>query len=396
MKRDDQDKREVQMPFVDPAVAASNPAAAAYAKKMAARLGGDPRGGNPIAIPPLNMPHQPGMTMADQAHAARASAPPQAGPGPGSLFTPQQATQVAQNMAAPTTGILATDLLTEAARQDPAFMEGHGSMYASNQPHLAQKYGVIRQGRTIPPQQLAAGAATRPGLSQKTVEQLAAVQAFNKQREEAESPQAAVERDAADSPAGEAAKLAGGDSPRPVTEADRAAFRDAAKNMDEFDFNSFREIMMKDLLNNDEQKKIIESRLAPIDLSELLMNNRATQRIPVRPGVYEFDLQSMSGQEDIALKRLLMEERKKIDAPDRYILDKFQLMTVACAVIAINGTRLPPHTDSKGDWSDELFWQKFNKVCQLPFHMIASLGVNFYWFDIRVRTLFTAESLKNG
>lgn len=382
MKRGDKPETTLPTgPFVDPAVAARNPAAASYAQQMKERMGGAPRGGAPTPpIPPLNMPHQPGMTMADQAIAHRPPEPQ--GPAPSIIQQP---------VAPPVTpGLLTSDLLPESARQDPMYQEGHGSMYAVNQQHLAFKYGVLRNGQFIAPQQLSTG---RPGLKPQTVEGLKALQNFNEQRKAAESGDSAAERAAAEGPAGAAAGLAGGT--QPVTPADRTAAEEALQKMDDFDFNSFRELMMKDLLNNDEQRQIIEERLKPLDLGELIVNGRLTQRIIVRTG-YEPELQSMTGEEELALKRLLMEERGKIAAPDRYLLDKYQLMTVACALHAVNNKTLPSHLDEKGNFSDDKFWTKFNLVLKLPFHMLASLGLQYYWFDIRVRKLFVAERLKNS
>lgn len=391
MKRGD--KPETQLPtpsgpFVDPVVAGRNPAAASYARQMAERMGGDPRGGGaPVPIPPLNMPHQAGMTMADQAVATRA---PAAAPVP-SIFTPEQASQVARSMSQ---GLLTTDVLPEQAKQDPMYREGHGSMYAINQPKLAEKYGVIRNGQFVAPQQLSTG---KPGLSSKTVEGLKAVQEFQEKRVSAEKGDAAAEKAATDGIAGmgSTAQLAGGDS-KPVTDSDRAAAAEALQKMDDFDFNSFRELMMKDLLNNDEQRAIVEERLKPLDLADLIMNGRITQVVPVRPNQYEPELQSMTGEEELALKRLLMEERKTLEAPDRYLLDKFQLMTIACGLRAVNKNVFPDHLDNQGKFDDEKFWVKFNMVLRLPFHMLASLGVHYYWFDVRVRKLFVAERLKNS
>ena len=265
-------------------------------------------------------------------------------------------------------------------------------MYAVNQPHLAHKYGVLRNGQFIAPQQLQTG---RPGLRQQTVEGLKAVQEFNANRQAAERGDAAAERAASEGPAGQAAQLAGGGA-EAVTPEQRAQAEEALKNMDDFDFNSFRELMMKDLLNNDDQRKIVEERLKPLDLSELIMNGRISEVIPVRPVHYEPELQSLTGEEELALKRLLMEERKNLEAPDRYLLDKYQLMTIACALKAVNKTTFPPHLDDKGKFNDERFWAKFNRVLQMPFHMLASIGVHYYWFDIRVRKLFVAERLKNS
>ena len=91
-----------------------------------------------------------------------------------------------------------------------------------------------------------------------------------------------------------------------------------------------------------------------------------------------------------------MLERKGIEAPDRYLLDKFQLMTVALGISKINQTALPTHLNKEGNFDDDLFWAKFNRVLKFPFHMLASIGVHYYWFDVRVRKLFVADRLKNG
>lgn len=390
MKRDDKPTTTMPTaPYVDPTVAARNPGAAAYAARIAARMGGDPRGGPPTPpIPRLDMPHQAGMTMADQAVAAR---PPVQGPAPGGIFTADQASAVAMSMSR---GLLPTDTMPDAARQDPMWREGHGSMYAMNQPkELVEKYGVIRNGQFVPPQQVSTG---RPGLSQKTVEGLKAVQEFNEQRRAVESGDAAAEKAAQEGIAGlgSTAQLAGGDS-KPVTDAERNAQKEALQSMDDFDFNSFRELMMKDLLNNDAQREIVEARLKPLDLTELIVNGRISQVVPIRPGQYEPEFQSFTGEEELALKRLLMEERQTLAAPDRYLLDKFQLMTVALGITAVNKHPFPTHLVN-GKFDDEAFWKKYNMVTRMPFHMLASLGVHYYWFDVRVRKLFVAERLGNG
>lgn len=327
--------------------------------------------------------------MADQAIAMRAPPPQQAAPG--GIFTPPVQAHL------PSNGIQQQDILPEAARQDPMYRDGHGAAYAINQPGLAKKYGVLRNGKLVMPQELESAPA---GLKAKTVEGLEAVMKFQEQRRAAESGDEAAERAAREGIAGDAAKVAGGEDARPATEEQKKDVERAMQNMDEFDFNAFREIMMKDLINNEEQRKIVEERLVPLDLSSLIMDGRVTQHVPIVVGKYEPTFQSFTGEEELALKRLLMLERKGIEAPDRYLLDKFQLMTVAlgmCKIGTSGGTTvLPPHTDASGNFDDDMFWKKFNRVLKLPFHMLASMGVHYYWFDIRVRKLFVAERIKNG
>ena len=397
MKRDDQNPPQPtpqQGVYVDPRVPAkvSNPAALAYQRGLEARRAAEPRGGGPPPpIPRLDGQHQDGMSMAQQAAPPPAVQQFQQQPQ-GTIFSPENMSHA----LAPKKGILNNDVLPEEARQDPMFREGHGAMYAVNQQNLARKYGVMRGGRRVPPQELEDGSS---GLKAKTVEGLEALTEFNKKRVEAESGDTAAEKAAEDGIAANAAKLAnpsGGGDAKPVTEEQKREVERAMGNMDEFDFNAFREIMMKDLVNNEEQRKIIEERVKPLDLSALIMDGRVTQHIPIIPGTYEPTFQSFTGEEELALKRLLMLERKGIEAPDRYLLDKFQLMTVALGISKINQTALPTHLNKEGNFDDDLFWAKFNRVLKFPFHMLASIGVHYYWFDVRVRKLFVADRLKNG
>jgi hypothetical protein len=397
-------KRETSFggPFVDPRV--TDPAALKYQQQIQQRQGGpsryaEPVGGGPTPpIPRLDMPHQEGMTMADQARAAQQ--PP---PGsPDNIFPPmmQQPPAPPQRPAGPPRFLLPQDILPEAAKQDPDYREGAGSMYASAQPNLALKYGVIRNKVHIPPQKLTGGTG---GLSDKTVEGLKAVEEFQRTRQMAENDEQGKkeERDAQQGPAGAAARMANApgsqeERAEQLTEEDKQKVRQAINQMDQFDYNTFREMMMKDLLNNEEQRQIIEARVTEMDLDDLIMKGFVRQVVPIIPGKFEPEFKSISGEEDLALKRLIISEAKGFDVDDKYVLDKYSIMSVACGLFALNKKPLPDHVDNTGAFSDELFWKKFNMIVRYPLHMLASLGINFFWFDVRVRKMFRAEKLGNG
>lgn len=351
-------------PFVAPGV--KDPRAIAYAQQVQERQRARPASGLPIPL--LTGEAQPGMTMADQAAAARP-------PAQGSIFEP------AAPLSRPPANLLPQDLLPDEATRDPAYREGGGSRYASSQPALAYKYGVIRNGQRLAPQQLVTG---KPGLKPETVEGLKALQNFNRDSD------AKVEREAAAGAAGAAARV--GESPP----ADPTEVEKALKQLDDFDFNKFREAMMKDIINNDDQRKIIEERLEPLLLDDLLVNGFVTQVVSIVPEKFEPEFQDMSGETELALKRLVMEESKSIEINARYFLEKYSLMSVVAGLRSLNRNPLPDFKDREGNFDDALFWAKFNRVMKFNFHMLASLGVNYFWFDIRVRKLFVAERLKNG
>jgi len=337
-------------------------------------------GGPTPPIPHLEAPARDGLSMADQAMQQRL---PQ-----GSGAITQSASQE---------GILASDLLPNEARQDKEFRDGPGAMYAAHQVNLAKKYGVIRNGRQIPAQQIFAPPSSAGGaLKSSTVEGLQAVADFNKQRQKSESGDQKAEDDAAAGPAGMAASIANGPGDRDVKPVDVEEIKKTIGAMDDFDFAAFRQALLKDLLNNDEQRKIIEDRLPALDLTELIMTGFVSQIVPIVPGKFEPEFQSMSTEEDLALKRLVMEETRSLAATEQYMLDKFSVMAVACGTRSINKKQLPDHRDKDGNFDDDNFRKKFNLVVKYPFHMIASLGVNWFWFDVRVRRLFVAEKIKNG
>src|SRR4051812_25080679 len=107
MKRD-KDTQQFGPPRIDSRV--TDPAALKYQRDMEERgkLGGGPS----PPIPRLDMPHQEGLTMADQARAAAAPPPGLIEP---SVFTPRPQQS---EMSRPPANILPGDVLPEAARQD--------------------------------------------------------------------------------------------------------------------------------------------------------------------------------------------------------------------------------------------------------------------------------------
>jgi hypothetical protein len=395
---------QLSQPVVAPGI--TDPVALKYAKAAAQRRPQQSRYAAPVAggpspsIPRLDAPAAKGMSMADQAamHRAVEEGPAQGpampkgglfqGPAPRSMPSPAMPVRQGPN-------ILPNDILPDEAMQDPDFKQGQGSRYAASQPAMAMKYGVIRGTQRIAPQQLA---TPNKGLSDKTLEGLKALQDAQTLRGKAESSDARIEREAAGSPAGAAGRLgnAPNDGPQIKPQLSEKEAVEIANKMDDFDFNTLREMMMKDILNNDAQRKIIEARCEPLDISDMLVSGFVTQRVPIIPGKFEPTFASGRGDEDLAIKRLIMLESKSIEVAEKYLLDKYSLMGTTIGLQAINGMPYPSHLDQFGKFNEELFWVKFGKVSKLPFHMLSSLGVNYYWFDIRVRKLFVAEAMGNG
>lgn len=411
-------------PYVDPRV--NDPSAIRYAQSVETRRrppAAIPRYTNPVAdgpdlpIPRLDGDAVGGMPMSEQARQQRALPQPNFGdlipaepalgtakPGivDGTAHQQPPAPPPRSGGLVPPSGIRPTDLLPEQATHDPAFQTGGGAMFATNQPALAYKYGVIRNGEFIAPQRLKAapGPAASPGAPQRsgtlrpeTVDGLKALEAFQAKRQQAESgdqpaEEQRIEQEAQQGPAGGA-----GSTERALSEGDKKQLLD---DMDDFDLSRLKSALFKDLLNNDEQKKIVEARLKPLDLTDLIVSGRVTQVVPVHPNVFEPEFQSYVVGEDLIVKRLIHEESVSLKPSDRYMLDKYNLMGLTIALRGINKRLFPDYRNEKGLFEEELFWAKYNIVSRFDFHMTASLLINWFWFDMRVRKLFKAETVGNG
>ncbi len=399
--------------FVDPGV---SPEAAAYAAGLAARRQratppkyGEPVGGGPPPnIPRLDQPHQEGLPMAAQAERTnspsqqellqrtqRTSSIVEPAVTPEMLAATQQALggRPGADMAA-RAGLRPGDMLPEEALRDPEAKQGPGSAYAVSQPNLALRYGVVRNGQHIAPQQLKAGVKGTPGkLSPETLEGLQAMQRAQVQGPAGlpQSEEEVEEQEDEDAPGARSV----------LTPQEQKEVEEAIGAMDSFDYDALRQRMEKDILNNKEQRERIRGRCKPLDIDELIMKNRVSQDVPIIPphdGKQGFVVRytSMTGEEDLALKRLIMQESQSVEVTERYLLDKFAFMSIACGLTSINGNPAPTHLDDKGNFEEKKFWKKFAWVLKRNIHMLASIGVNHAWFEQDVRKLFVAEKLGNG
>ena len=232
-------------------------------------------------------------------------------------------------------GLGINDTLPDQALSDPGFRQGTGQILAINQPELAYKYGVIRDKRFIPPAQLRGGApggqggAAQPGggrLSEETKEQLQSLSAhmaaagagIPQQTTASQQFPFGVEMPVASEAAARVGNVPGDDSSEPLTDDEKKRLH---SNIDEFDVDTYRQLVTRDLLNNEEQRRIIESRLTPLDLADLIVYNRVAQDIIVRPNKFWFRVQNASGEEDLAVKRLIASESKSLEVSERYFLD---------------------------------------------------------------------------
>lgn len=408
-----EDKRVVQVKNAVFVADGVDPGAAAYAAGLQARrMGRRPTKADipvgTVALPPvphLNQESIDGHTMAEQAvlqqqvTAGLAFQRAQAGIGQASESIVEPPQQVGLGTQPPRLQLRPDDVLPPEAKQDPSYREGHGSMLAMNRPDLAAKYGVVRGG-----QKMRVNAPTpvgQPkGLSPETI---AGLQALKRQSEgegarvglpktEEEAEALVPEAIRREPPAEEVAVT--------LTADQQTRLKEFLDSRDAFEQDSLRRSVSKDELNNDQQRKIIESALEPLDVTDLILHNRIKQKVPILPGKLEATFQSMTGEEELALKRLIMRETKDLEVSERYFFDKFALMGLAVGLFAVGskagGTPLATHLDADGNFDEKKFEEKMARVLKFNTHMLANLANNHHWFELRVRRLLVVEKVGNG
>lgn len=148
-----------------------------------------------------------------------------------------------------------------------------------------------------------------------------------------------------------------------------------------------------DVLNNEKRKKWIESRLKKMQVEDLIMYGEVHQDVDVLPGKLRITYRTTSGEEDLAVKKLMYSTES---GSTRYIVDKFSLMNLTAGLYAVNDQVYPTHLTADGDFDEDMFNIKYKKVLRMPMQLLADLVCNYIWFDNRVRNLLVPEELGNG
>ena len=242
------------------------------------------------------------------------------------------------------------------AQKDPNFRPGVGSMYAANQPAFRQR------------------GEERKILSDETIEGLEALKKFQEETQaEQEKQQTVISEEQAE---------------------------EEVKRLDDdvlgvFNSPNFMNQYQKETneLNTEELRKAIESRCKPINVEQLIMDGEVRQDVPVLTGKLIVTYRTITGEENLEIERMVFGTTE----PDIYVFDKLSMMQLACGLYAVNGQVLPNHLGDNRRFDKDKFKLKFRKVLAMPLVMLASMGINFTWFDQRTRRLFIdMEPLKNG
>lgn len=140
------------------------------------------------------------------------------------------------------------------------------------------------------------------------------------------------------------------------------------------------------------RRKEIESRLAPLDIGDLVTTSGITQVVEAVPGKLSYTLRSLSQAETLFCYKYVARESSSV-AFSEEMLNTCRLV---CIASALNGTYFTPHMNDKFEVDEEMFEAKFKQISKLPAPLIADMSVQAVWFSDRVSALFTFDALKNG
>ena len=157
---------------------------------------------------------------------------------------------------------------------------------------------------------------------------------------------------------------------------------------------------------NPARKKAIERRCAemndPLDLADLLTKGYLKQRVPIVESKLVVMFKTLRETEESALYEMATDYASGDNGkpPSQFAVDRFLFRAqLAAGILQINDTKFPSHMGrSDGEFKINLkvLNSRLKYLESLPKWLVTELGVQYSWFEERVKMLFLEEDLKNG
>lgn len=172
-------------------------------------------------------------------------------------------------------------------------------------------------------------------------------------------------------------------------------------SVNDLDLARIREMMWADMLNNPEQRQLIEKRLAPLDkgaaIRDMLTGKMVQQRVPIVPDVFEPVYSQLPFWVEQKLQERMVRLLGNLDTNKPHIGDRYAFWGLVCSIVELGGKPLGTvYSADLKDLDDAKFRAKEQVLVGLPVELIASLGVHYMYFSIRMRSLFQLQDIKNG
>jgi hypothetical protein len=172
----------------------------------------------------------------------------------------------------------------------------------------------------------------------------------------------------------------------------------ATEAMSELDIEMLLARMNQDIIQNKEEQEAIAKKVDPIDFAEGIMRGEFTQVVPVREGL-RITYRSLTPFENEEIRRMILKRQVEEPRTASLAAERLSFMQTIAAIVMINGNEMPRHlTKIKSGWEfdEDVFNKKYNLFASYPTSFIHTLTTHAYWFDLRVRELFTVEKAKNS
>lgn len=185
-----------------------------------------------------------------------------------------------------------------------------------------------------------------------------------------------------------------------VTKLSEDEKRAAAETAD-LDFDVMLARMRNDIINNEEERKAVEARLKPMDLTDGLLTGEFKQHVPISPGKLEVGFRTISPLENGEMRKHILQVIIEDERFSNMAGEELAFMQMVASVHMLNGQEMPSHLKKGDKLTIRIFdWDAFNQKLALfrtyPTPLIHALSTHAHWFDLRVRKLFSSADLKNG
>ena len=150
----------------------------------------------------------------------------------------------------------------------------------------------------------------------------------------------------------------------------------------------------EELSKEDKMRKVIESRLDPIDIGEYLMSGEIRQEVPIIPDKLVIVFKTVSDQEEAFVDNTISVEPTTIS--NRQFLRKMNELALAIHIYSVNGNKWPTLLTASGDINKESVETRLKHIRKLPSLVFNMVSQNLAWFTDRVNDSLTASALGNG
>lgn len=191
-----------------------------------------------------------------------------------------------------------------------------------------------------------------------------------------------------------------------LSDEDRDELEQGLERIDDLRLQEMLRRITTDPINNEEQRAIADERANaedPLDIGRIISEGVATQWVTISKGKLRVLFRQTSPWEDQEIRRILSDLVAKGPENggihDDVRAEVYGLMQMVCTVVQINEHEYPKHLSggiSRMVFNDEVFMQKYAAITRQPGSLTHVLSTHAWWFDARVRRLFSMDSLKNG